>query len=215
MPHQHKFPAALRQRAARSGLVIQIEAAVRQTKMDALDVELYPAVELHRRAGDVELRGFERIDFHCMLYVISGRYLHVVDFDMLDCARGSIVVLQPGQVHRFGDLSGWDGWLLIFRSGVPPPPATAHWQSRRRDQNAAAITVSANQSRNAAHSSRACGIPPPASGACVTMHGNISACSKAPLSSPKTAVKPPRYARATPLSSAPVLSAHGKCLTLR
>ena len=122
MPHQHKFPAALRQRAAITGLVIQIEAAVRQTKMDALDVELYPAVKLHRRAGDVELRGFERIDFHCMLYVISGRYLHVVDFDMLDCARGSIVVLQPGQVHRFGDLSGWDGWLLIFRSGVPPPP---------------------------------------------------------------------------------------------
>ena len=33
----------------------------------ALDVELYPAAELRRRAGDVELRGFVRIDFHCLL----------------------------------------------------------------------------------------------------------------------------------------------------
>ncbi len=67
------------------------------------------------------MRGFERTDFHCLLYVTPGRYLHVVDFDMLDCARGSIVVLQPGQVHRFGDLTGWEGWLLIFRSELLPP----------------------------------------------------------------------------------------------
>src|ERR1035437_9921850 len=91
----------------------------------ALDVELYPARELQRRAGDVELRGFERIDFHCLLYVTSGRYVHVVDFDMLDCARGSLVVLQPGQVHRFGDLSGWDGWLMVFRSELLPSQSRA------------------------------------------------------------------------------------------
>jgi AraC-like DNA-binding protein len=86
----------------------------------SLDVELYPAVELRRRAGNVELRGFERIDFHCLLYVTAGRYVHMVDFDMLDCMRGSLILLQPGQVHRFGDLTGWDGWLLVFRSEVLP-----------------------------------------------------------------------------------------------
>ena len=86
----------------------------------ALDVELFPARELLRRAGDVALRGFERIDFHCLIYVTSGRYIHVVDFDLLDCVRGSLIVLQPGQVHRFGDLSAWDGWLVIFRPELLP-----------------------------------------------------------------------------------------------
>lgn len=91
----------------------------------ALDVELYPARELQRRAGDVALRGFERIDCHCLIYVTSGRYVHVVDLDMVDCARGSLIVLQPGQVHRFGDLSVWDGWLMVFRSELlPSPPRT-------------------------------------------------------------------------------------------
>ena len=86
----------------------------------ALDVELYPARELQRRAGDVALRGFERIDYHCLIYLTSGRYVHVVDLAMVDCARGSLIVLQPGQVHRFGDLSAWDGWLMVFRSELLP-----------------------------------------------------------------------------------------------
>jgi AraC-like DNA-binding protein len=27
-----------------------------------------------------------------------------------------VLTIQPGQVHRFGTLEGWTGWLLIFRS---------------------------------------------------------------------------------------------------
>ena len=86
----------------------------------ALDIEVIPVAELRRRAGNVEQRGFERVDFHCLLYVIAGSYVHVVDFEMLDCKRGSLIVLQPGQVHHFGDLSGCDGWMLIFRSELLP-----------------------------------------------------------------------------------------------
>jgi AraC-like DNA-binding protein len=86
----------------------------------ALDVEVYPVAELARRAGDVERRGFERVEFHCLLYVTSGQYLHFVDFEMLECARGSLIVLQPGQVHHFGDLSACEGWMLIFRSELLP-----------------------------------------------------------------------------------------------
>lgn len=86
----------------------------------ALDIEVYPVAELRRRAGNVEHRGFERVDFHCLLYVTAGRYAHLVDFEMLDCMRGSLVVLQPGQVHHFGDLSGCEGWMAILRSEVMP-----------------------------------------------------------------------------------------------
>jgi AraC-like DNA-binding protein len=81
-------------------------------------------VELSRRAGNVKQRGFERVDFHCLIYVTSGSYMHLVDFELLQCRRGSVIVLQPGQVHHFGDLSGCDGWVLIFRSEVLPPRLT-------------------------------------------------------------------------------------------
>ncbi len=112
------MPAKRQSRAPRRGPVTPVTYAPPADY--ALDVELYPARELERRAGDVELRGFERIDFHCLLYVTAGRYVHVVDFDMLDCSRGTLIVLQPGQVHRFGDLSGWDGWLMVLRPELLP-----------------------------------------------------------------------------------------------
>lgn len=86
----------------------------------ALDVEVYPTAELRRRVGDADARGFERIDFHALLYVTAGRYAHVVDFETQVMAPGSLLFLQPGQVHRFGDLSGCDGWLLVFRSELLP-----------------------------------------------------------------------------------------------
>ena len=82
----------------------------------ALDVELYRAAELRRRVGDADARGLERIDFHCLIYVTAGRYAHKVDFETLVMTPGSLLTLQPGQVHRFGDLSGCDGWLLVIRS---------------------------------------------------------------------------------------------------
>lgn len=86
----------------------------------ALDIEVYPVAELRRRVGNVEQRGFERVDFHGLLYVTPGSYVHIVDFELLDCMRGSLIVLQPGQVHHFSDLSGCDGWMLMFRSEVLP-----------------------------------------------------------------------------------------------
>lgn len=82
----------------------------------AHDVELYPVAELRRRARRFDALGIERIDFHCVIHVTAGRYRHMVDFDTFACTPGSVLTLQPGQVHRFGNLAGWTGWLLIFRS---------------------------------------------------------------------------------------------------
>lgn len=89
----------------------------------ALDVELYPVVELRRRVGDADARGLERIDFHCLIYLTAGRYAHVVDFETEAMTPGSLLFLQPGQVHRFGDLSGCDGWLLVFKAELLPTRA--------------------------------------------------------------------------------------------
>ena len=81
-----------------------------------LDLEVYPTPVLRRRARTFDMRGVERIDFHCLIHVTAGHYRHMVDFETFECAAGSLLILQPGQVHRFGEMVGWNGWLLVFRS---------------------------------------------------------------------------------------------------
>jgi AraC-like DNA-binding protein len=84
------------------------------------DVEIYRHEELRRRAQAVGER-LERIDFHVLLYLTRGGYEHVLDFDAIECGAGSLVILRPGQVHRFGDTARFFGWLIIFRAEVLPP----------------------------------------------------------------------------------------------
>lgn len=84
-----------------------------------LDVEVYQGPELRRRGKSVGKR-LERVDFHVLLYVTRGSYEHVVDFGAVKCRAGSMVILRPGQVHRFGDLERFHGWLLLFRSEILP-----------------------------------------------------------------------------------------------
>ena len=90
-----------------------------------LEVELVAAADLRRRIKQVADRGVERIDFHCLIYVTAGRYRHMVDFQDVDCAAGTCLVLQPGQVHRFGDQTRWSGWALILRADLLQPQRAA------------------------------------------------------------------------------------------
>ncbi len=85
-----------------------------------LDVELYPGPELRHRSAKKPTQ-VERLDFHVLLYLTRSGYTHMVDFDTLQCAAGSVVMVQPGRVHRFGDLDRFHGWFLIFRSELLPP----------------------------------------------------------------------------------------------
>ena len=78
-----------------------------------LDVEVLDAAELRRRVASDPRRGFERVDFQCLLFVRSGTYTHTVDFETHRCTAGSCLVIRPGQVHRFGPAGDWDGWMLI------------------------------------------------------------------------------------------------------
>jgi AraC-like DNA-binding protein len=80
------------------------------------DVEVIRVAELRRRARRHDALGIERVDFHCLVHVTAGRYRQMVDFETFECGPGSVLTLQPGQVHRFGTLSGWTGWLLVYRA---------------------------------------------------------------------------------------------------
>lgn len=79
-----------------------------------LDVEVLDAEELRARVAKRPHRGFERVDFQCFLFVRSGSYTHTVDFQTHQCTAGSCLLIGPGQVHRFGPPSDWDGWILII-----------------------------------------------------------------------------------------------------
>ncbi len=78
-----------------------------------LEIELLTADELRRRVASDPQRGFERVDFQCVLFVRSGTYRHTIDFESYECRTGSCLTIRPGQVHRFGPSSDWDGWILI------------------------------------------------------------------------------------------------------
>ena len=100
---------------------------VRYTPPDdyQLEVEVVAAEELRERIAQVDDRGIERIDFHCLLLVAGGTYTHMVDFETYACTEGSCVIIQPGQVHRFGNERDWTGWMLILRSDLQPRPNPA------------------------------------------------------------------------------------------
>lgn len=84
-----------------------------------IDVEVVDATELRRRVAS-EARGLERVDFQCLLFVRSGTYVHTIDFETHRCAAGSCLTIRPGQVHRFGPPSDWEGWIVIVRSPHVP-----------------------------------------------------------------------------------------------
>lgn len=84
------------------------------------DVEVLDASELRARVASDPNRGFERVDFQCFLFVRSGAYSHVVDFETYDLQAGGCLLIGPGQVHRFGPPSDWTGWILIIGSHRVP-----------------------------------------------------------------------------------------------
>lgn len=85
-----------------------------------LDVELFPFSDIVRRSNPSKIRATHRYDFHVLLLVTEGTPMQIVDFEPVQCAPGSILVLRPGQVHSFGDNLNWEGWLLLFRSEFVP-----------------------------------------------------------------------------------------------
>lgn len=89
-----------------------------------LDLEVLPVSVLRRRVSSRYLHAFERIEFNLILYVTEGRCTHIVDFESVDCTPGSLLVLHPGQVHRFDSEPDWQGWLVLFRPEFLHPSGT-------------------------------------------------------------------------------------------
>jgi AraC-like DNA-binding protein len=80
-----------------------------------LDLEILPVSVLRRRASAAFLRKPERIGFHLIICVTSGRCSHMVDFRTVECRQGSVLTLHPGQVQWYDVSTEWQGWLVLFR----------------------------------------------------------------------------------------------------
>lgn len=81
---------------------------------NGLDIEVFKIEDLMRRS-DV-LRGrLERLQFHLIACITAGHATHTVDFQAQRYARGSVLIVAPGQIQRFDPAASWKGWIVIFR----------------------------------------------------------------------------------------------------
>jgi AraC family transcriptional activator of pobA len=55
-----------------------------------------------------------RHDSYLMVFFTKGSGLHEVDFDQFEIKRGSLFVLQPGQMHHWSLSENIEGFVIIF-----------------------------------------------------------------------------------------------------
>ena len=80
-----------------------------------LSLEIFPLSALRQRVSVNYLCTLERIEFHLLIFITEGHCTHRVDFESIACGQGSLLILQPGQVHCFDAATDWQGWLILFR----------------------------------------------------------------------------------------------------
>ncbi|WP_442480890.1 helix-turn-helix domain-containing protein [Streptomyces kroppenstedtii] len=78
-------------------------------------VEVLSLTELRHRTTAAQLATPQRPDFHHLVTLTGGTLWHTVDFADHALEPGSWLWVRPGQVHQWGDLTGAEGTLILFR----------------------------------------------------------------------------------------------------
>jgi len=65
--------------------------------------------------------GFERAERHVLIVPSAGTGRHVVDFAAIELSAGSLVHVQPGQVHRFSPEPTFCGDVIVVDAAACPP----------------------------------------------------------------------------------------------
>lgn len=82
----------------------------------SFDLEIFSVENLRSRFGRVQMSIPHRYAFGMLLLVTDGSCTQLVDFKEIECCTGSLLVLTPGQAHRFGDDDKWNGWVVLFKA---------------------------------------------------------------------------------------------------
>ncbi|GAB2973049.1 helix-turn-helix domain-containing protein [Nocardioides montaniterrae] len=85
------------------------------------EVEATTVGGMLERAGKAEFVHVQRPEFHFLLAPTSGRGTHMLDFVDHDLRPGCVLWVRPGQVQRWGDVTAYDGRVLIFPPALLDP----------------------------------------------------------------------------------------------
>jgi AraC-like DNA-binding protein len=83
-------------------------------RLNSVGVELMTLADLCGRASAELLRRPERINFHIVSFVTRGTGTHTIDFVDHPIQAGSLVCVQPSQVHQWHMNPTLEGFVLIF-----------------------------------------------------------------------------------------------------
>ncbi|AXH36724.1 AraC family transcriptional regulator [Humibacter sp. BT305] len=89
------------------------------------EVEARPISAMRAALDPTRFRAPQRVEFHLLLVVASGASRHMLDFTEHELGPRTVLWARPGQVQRWGDLSGLDATAVIFPAGVVDPATDA------------------------------------------------------------------------------------------
>jgi AraC-like DNA-binding protein len=78
-----------------------------------LGVETLSLAQLRQRGTAEHLQAVQRLEFLLLVLYTAGQGTHMVDFVHHPVQAGTLVVVQPGSLHRFPGLEGMDARLLV------------------------------------------------------------------------------------------------------
>ncbi|MEM9034517.1 MAG: helix-turn-helix transcriptional regulator [Actinomycetota bacterium] len=81
-----------------------------RSRIDGLPVEILDLADTRSRLMLV----VERLSFHLMIWCLDGRGTHQVDFDDIELGPRRVLLLRPGQVHRWQADGAYDARMLLF-----------------------------------------------------------------------------------------------------
>lgn len=90
-------------------------------RLASVGIEVLTLAELKRRAPRSLLSTTQRVDFLHIIIVQSGNASHMVDFADHPLAPGSMVVVRPGQVHRWEYEADISGLVILVSSQALRP----------------------------------------------------------------------------------------------
>jgi AraC-like DNA-binding protein len=85
------------------------------------EVEAMTVEGMLSRAGREAFVDVQRPEFHFLLAPLAGHGTHMLDFAEHRLTPGSVLWVRPGQVQRWGDMSAYDGRVVIFPADLLDP----------------------------------------------------------------------------------------------
>lgn len=79
-------------------------------------IEVFELEQLYQRESTLNHNPAEphRVEFHCLLYITSGKSRHLIDFNEVDIQAGSFLFIHKNQVQAFDLKTKPQGYILLF-----------------------------------------------------------------------------------------------------